>query len=247
MPGSRILLAAVVALVAGWASPAGAVVADNPIGCRATAAVEGTAGKGTFVDARDVEARLPRRGTVDWTAAVAAPAHQASGNLRARIGLWDVVVASWGPTPNGSDLVAQQDATPLPELLRYLPPGRYRVRGAHRSAEGRCTGALTVVVSGSTLTTRLTVGAALAAAAFALATLRCGRRRPGRARGRPVLGAVAGLCFGATSAVVLLSTYLVASDSRLLWAVPVLGVVAGLALGVTAPFAGRVEAEPGLA
>lgn len=60
-----------------------------------------------------------------------------------------------------------------------------------------------------------------------------------RSRGRPVLGALAGLLFGGGLAVELLVLGIVALDSALVTIVPVAGLVVGVAIGLWPPFGRR--------
>lgn len=235
-----VVVAAAIAMLA-VAPPAEAELdAPNPLGCAASASVQGGRGKSQFVDATDGEVRLPRQGDVYWSASVAQPAHQESGAVRVRLGFWSVTVGRWGRSENATNQVMRQGATMLPAFVRYVPPGRYRVEGVHEAAEGRCSGAVTVVLAGSGVTTLGSVAATALAVALALGLARAGRRRLGRARGRPVKGAVMGAFLGATLAGVLLSTYLIPSDSLLVGGLPILLLLVGVALGALAPF-GRAE------
>ena len=66
------------------------------------------------------------------------------------------------------------------------------------------------------------------------------QRPPGRGpRGRPVLGAVAGLLFGLFLAVDLLMLGVIVSDSPLFAVLPAVFLVAGFLLGVAAPLRRR--------
>lgn len=64
-----------------------------------------------------------------------------------------------------------------------------------------------------------------------------------RSRGRPVLGALAGLLFGVGVAVELLVLGVVALDSPLVTIVPAAGLLGGVLLGLWAPFRRR-HVEP---
>ena len=58
-------------------------------------------------------------------------------------------------------------------------------------------------------------------------------------RGRPILGAVAGLFLGLFLGADLLLLKVIASDSILLVLLPVVGLVVGIALGAVAPLGRR--------
>lgn len=60
-----------------------------------------------------------------------------------------------------------------------------------------------------------------------------------RRRGRPVLGAVAGLFFGFFLGLTLLAFGVVALDSFILVLGPLVAVLAGVAWGITAPLGRR--------
>ena len=234
------VVAAATALVVLLApAPARADMDPNPLGCSASASVQNGRGKSQFIDANDGEVRLPRQGDVYWTGSVTKPAHRETGEVRMRLGFWTVTVGSWGTSANPTNQVMRQGATVLPTFLRYVPPGRYRVEGFHRAAEGHCQGAVTVVLAGSRVTTLGAVGAAALAIPFAFGLVRAGRARAGRRRGRPVRGAVMGALLGLTLAGLGLSTYLISSDSVLVGGLPVLLLVAGVALGAFAPLSRR--------
>jgi hypothetical protein len=64
-----------------------------------------------------------------------------------------------------------------------------------------------------------------------------------RNRGRPVLGALAGLFFGLFLALDLVFFKVVASGSPVLVILPVAGLVVGIAGALAAPF-GRAEGPP---
>ena len=228
-------LIAAVGLALG-AGPAAAVMdTPNPLGCAASASVQSGRARSQFVDGGDGEVRLPRQGDVYWTGSVAKAAHKESGEVRLVVGFWSVSLGSWGTSANPSNQVMRQGATTLPAFVRYIPPGRYRVEGEHEAAEGRCSGAVTVVLAGSTTTTVAALGGVLVAALLTIGLLRSGRRRPGRKRGRPIRGAVLGALLGAVVAAVLVSGYLVPSDSVVVGALPITLLVAGIVLGATAP------------
>jgi hypothetical protein len=239
------LAAAAAAVVLLTAAPAGAVLAPNPLGCGASASVQSGRGKSQFVDAGDGEVRLPRQGDVYWTGSVATPAHHETGEVSLRLGFWSVSVGHWGASANPTNQVMRQGATVLPTFLRYVPPGRYRVEGVHRATEGRCSGALTVVVAGSGFTTVAAAAATLLAVPFGLGLYRSGRRRPGRRRGRPVRGGALGALLGVTLAGVGLSTFLIPSDSVLVGGLPLILLAAGVALGAVAPFGRAPSPAPG--
>jgi hypothetical protein len=59
------------------------------------------------------------------------------------------------------------------------------------------------------------------------------------ARGRPVLGVLAGLVAGVALGVALLVFGVLALDSSVLVVLPIAGVVLGLVLGVSGPFGSR--------
>ena len=63
------------------------------------------------------------------------------------------------------------------------------------------------------------------------------------ARGRPVLGVIAGLVAGVALAVALLVFGLLALDSSVLVVLPIAGVVLGLVVGLTGPLGSR-SAQP---
>ena len=65
-----------------------------------------------------------------------------------------------------------------------------------------------------------------------------------RARGRPVLGVLAGLLAGVSAALALVVFSVVALDSSLLVVVAAGGVVLGLLIGLVGPFGSRVSRSP---
>jgi hypothetical protein len=65
-----------------------------------------------------------------------------------------------------------------------------------------------------------------------------------RRRGRPVLGAIAGLLFGVFVGLDLWLFGVVPSDSVVLTVLPFLGLVLGLVLGLTGPIGRRRGAAP---
>ena len=226
------------------AAPAEADLAANPLGCAASASVQSGRGKSQFVDSGDGEVRLPRQGDVYWTGSVAKPAHQEAGEVRMRVGFWSVTVGAWGTSPNPANQLMRQGATVLPAFLRYVPPGRYRVEGEHRATEGRCSGAVTVVLAGSAFTTVAALAATLLTVPLGLGLFRAGRPRPGRPRGRPVRGAVMGALLGLTLAGVGLASFLISSDSVLVGGLPLALLLGGIALGAFAPFRGATGDGP---
>lgn len=62
-------------------------------------------------------------------------------------------------------------------------------------------------------------------------------------RGRPVVGAIAGLLLGVFTALDLVLLGLLPTNAPLLTALPVVGLVAGVAVGRTAAFAGLRRAR----
>lgn len=64
-------------------------------------------------------------------------------------------------------------------------------------------------------------------------------------RGRPILGAFAGLFLGAFIALDLILFGVLPLESGLVWVIAVAGIVLGVALGVWAPFGrGAKDADP---
>ncbi|MGI8794528.1 MAG: hypothetical protein ACR2H3_15375 [Acidimicrobiales bacterium] len=63
-------------------------------------------------------------------------------------------------------------------------------------------------------------------------------------KGRPILGAIAGLLFGVFVALDLVFFRVVTSDSVLLVVLPIVGLLGGIAIAAAAPFGGRSRVSP---
>ena len=150
---SRVLAAIVLtaALMTAASAPASATITDNTVGC-STSVVIRPPGPGTVVytiTGLDEEAKAPRKGTALWTAATGIVTHDHSGRLALRAWLWDLRIASWGPSANAGGAGSRMGSRPLPGFLERLPRGTYRVHGFHEGREGRCEGSVAVELGGS--------------------------------------------------------------------------------------------------
>lgn len=169
-----------------------------------------------------------------------------------RLARWDVV----GRTP------AEQGNRAYRLPAAFAPIGAtVTVRAEHREAGARCAGSLSVRLAGGPFDNPVRVGTALWTAGAAVLVARAarppgrpggedrrrppwldrrlhpdragGRRHRWHPHGRPVLGAVAGVLFGAGLATLALLSGAVPLESAVLSAIVVLGPVAGLVVGWT--------------
>jgi hypothetical protein len=245
----RAVAAAVVAVFAMMVgAPAGAEFGENSIGCSGRALVTDDEGETYDIDAEDSEVVVPRSGSAQWEGSIETVTHNHSGEVVLEVGPMSVGLGDWGPSENDNDEASANGVKEIPEILEQVPAGKYDVSGFHQGDEGRCAGAVTVEVDGSPFDTiagvvnaglTLLTGALLLIAMFAVSS------KPSP-RGRPVLGAVAGLLFGLFLAIELVFLKVISSGSPLVLILPVVMLVIGVAAALAAPFGrGRAGAGPG--
>lgn len=234
----RALLVVVVASAAALrqAPPAGGEVPTNPIGCQAEVTVT-TPEKAVYrLDAADRAVRIARDGEYSWRGAVGSPTHNQSGAVALRIAWFEVNLVKWRST-NVRDETSHRSSGRLPAYISYLPRGTYTVVGSHSADEGSCRGRTDVVLGGGPFSsvggTAALAGSALYTVLFLLAGRRFGRR------GRPVLGAVAGLLLGFLLAVDLLMLSVIPSGSSLFAVLPALFLAGGVGFAAWCPFGRR--------
>lgn len=212
--------------VAIWsAAPAGAQFTENTIGCKGSAVLTGDDGSTTNVNAEDASVVLPSSGEAAYDGSVATITHNHFGEINLEVGPATIQLGDW-KGKNDTNKDAKSGTKELPSALGDVPPGKYDVNGFHQGDEGRCAGKMTVEIAGSLLSNPISAGStgigALALLAFLFGAL----------RGRPILGAVAGLFLGLFGALDLVFAKVLSSGSVLLLVLPVALLVVGLVVGL---------------
>lgn len=224
-------------MLAGTAAPAGATFDENTIGCAGSATITDDDGATYDIDADDDRVVVPRVGSAAWQGSIATVTHNHSGEVRLELGPASVTVGEWGPAENAGDKSSASGTQELPEALANVPTGRYDVSGFHQGDEGRCSGSVTVEFEGSPFDTPIgvvTAGLTLLTGLLTVLALVAAGGKPAF-RGRPVLGAIAGLLFGVFLAADLVFLAAVSSGTPLLVILPLLFLTVGVAGGIKGP------------
>jgi hypothetical protein len=228
-------------LLIGRAAPAAAEFTENDIGCAGSAVVHGDDGSSTSVNADDSTVKLEdTSGNADYTGSVATVTHNHFGEINLEVGPSSIQVGDWGPSKNDSDQSEKSGNKELPSTLSNVPPGKYDLNGFHQGDEGRCAGKMTVEVAGSLFSSPISMATSVFALLALLAFLF------GVLRGRPILGAFAGLMLGLFGALDLVFARVLSSGSVVLMVLPLVLLVVGIVLSVLRMRAGRgpVSTEP---
>jgi hypothetical protein len=213
-------------LLFGWAAPAHAEFTENTIGCAGSAVVHGDDGSATSVNADDSSVTLEdTSGNADYTGSVATVTHNHFGEINLEFGPAAIQVGDWGPSKNASNQNSKNGNKDLPSALSNIPPGKYDLNGFHQGDEGRCAGEMTVEVAGSILSSPISLATSVLAALALLLFLF------GALRGKPVLGALAGLFLGLFGGLDLVFGRVLSSSSILILILPVALLVVGLVVG----------------
>lgn len=131
------------------ASPAGATITTNTIGCSGSAEITPESGAPYTVDAQDSTLKVPRNGSAAWTGSLGTITHNHKGKVTLEVGFLSLEVGSWGPTANTSNLGSRSGVKEIPSFMDQIPAGEYVLRGSHSGDEGSCAGHMTVDVEGS--------------------------------------------------------------------------------------------------
>lgn len=141
------------------AAPAMAVLdPPNTLGCHATGVVKSSGGKQTNVNANDAKIHLPRDGSVSFEGGTLRPLLNSHGEVAIKLGFIKVKAGSWD-SPNLRLTVLVAGVKDLPKALKYVPPGEYQVTGFATGSTGTCSGHVTIVLSGSPLSSPIGIAA----------------------------------------------------------------------------------------
>jgi hypothetical protein len=220
------LATSILASLAIGATPAGAELTTNEIGCAGSAVITTDDGEQVTVNAEDDTVSLPAgaREAV-WQGSVATVTHDHSGQIEVAVGPTNIQVGSWS-SPNAGNAPDANGTKKLPSALDNLPPGKYEVSGFHEGKEGRCEGRATIEVDGSI------VGSPISAVSVVLAVVGLLLLLAFGLLGKPALAALGGLLFGLFGGLDLVFLKALGSGSILLVVLPILFLVVGLALGL---------------
>ena len=228
------------------AQPAGAVFTSNTVGCEGSAVLTAKDGTVYNANATDSLIKVPRDGGVAYQGSITTVTHDHAGEIDMEIAMFKVPLGTWGPRHNGSDTSTAAGVKDIPSAFAQVPPGKYRISGFHRGNEGGCAGWADIEiaeapwVAGRHRCRRLDLGECARAGRVGIRVIEEGGTM--KFRGRPVLGAFAGLFFGVFVGVDLVLFKVLATNSILVLVLPVVGLVLGLVLGLTAPLGrGRVK------
>ena len=206
------------------ATPAGAELTTNEVGCAGSAVITTDDGGTVTVDAEDDTVELPAgAGDAEWQGSVATVTHDHSGEVNLAAGPSTIELGSWS-SPNAGDDPDATGTKELPPALQDVPPGKYVVSGFHQGNEGRCEGEVTVEVGGSILASPISAGSVGLAVIGLLLFVVFGWR------GKPVVAALGGLLLGFFGGLDLVFLKVLASDSILLVVLPILLLLLGLVL-----------------
>ena len=228
---SALLVAMVV--IAG---PAAAEFTTNEIGCAGSAVVTNNDGDTYTVDADDSTVEVPRTGSADWEGSTQTVTHNHTGEVAVDLGFTGITIGDWA-SENAGDASSSSGVTELPAILRQVPTGKYDVSGFHDGDEGRCAGSVVVEIDGSpfdTVVGILNLVLTLLTAALLGFSMVAVSSKPAF-RGRPILGALAGLLFGFFLAIELVFFKAISSGSIIVTALPIVFLAVGAIGAFTAP------------
>lgn len=207
------------------AGPAGAELTENTIGCAGSAVVTGDDGTTTEVDAEDASVVLPGNGEAAYQGSVSTVTHNHFGKINLEVGPTTIAIADWSSANEGGE-DTKRGTKELPSAVGDLPPGKYDLTGFHQGDEGRCAGRMTVEITGSIL------ASPISAASVGIGVLALLAFLFGALRGKPVLGAIAGLFLGLFGGLDLVFAKVISSSSVLLLVLPVVLLVVGIVVGM---------------
>ena len=174
------LIAAGVLLVG--VGPAGATINQNSLGCEGLAVIAPKRGAPITINANQSQAHVPRSaGLVTYSGSVKTVTHNQHGYVAVTVGPFKIHFYSWSGA-NRSNKTSDSGARKYPSELADVPPGKCRVTGGHFSAEGSCTGEMTIIVDGSPLSTPAGIAAVAGTVVFAGLVLLAGLARAGSSR-----------------------------------------------------------------
>jgi len=167
--GSAIAMVPI-ALLLG-ATPAGAEITYDTIGCTGSATVTGDDGTAVTVDAAATAVKIPRGDDASWKAASNKVTHDHTGSVDLELGPLSINLGRWGPTGNDQNESTTEGLRDLPAVVRQFPSVKWKLTGFHKGIEGQCAGEITVEVEGSAASTAAAGVASLAGTAAAAAGL----------------------------------------------------------------------------
>jgi hypothetical protein len=140
------------------------------------------AGATITINANQSQAHVPRSaGPVTYSGSVKTVTHNQHGYVAVTVGPFKIHFYSWSGA-NRSNKTSDSGTRKYPSELADVPPGKYRVSGGHFSAEGSCTGEMTIIVDGSPLSTPAGIVAVAGTVVFAGLVLLAGVARAGSSR-----------------------------------------------------------------
>jgi hypothetical protein len=165
------------------AAPAGATINQNSLGCEGQAVITPKHGAPVTINATQSQAHVPRSAAapVTYSGSVTTVTHNQHGYVAVTLGPFKIHFYSWSGA-NRSNKTSDSGTRKYPSELAVVPPGKYRVTGGHFSAEGSCTGEMTIIVDGSPLSTPAGIVAAGGTVVFAGLVLFAGVARAGSSR-----------------------------------------------------------------
>ena len=156
------------------AAPAFAVMTSNPTPCEASATFTSKGGTVTTATQDSDVIKVPREGSVAYTGSVGKLAQTYTGQISLDLGLFKYTPGSWsfkGGPQRDPFKSGNQD---LPTVLKYVPPGKYKVSG-FRTADGEtCAGYATIELEGSVVATPAGIGVLAVSVLSFLGLLRSG-------------------------------------------------------------------------
>lgn len=218
------------------ASPAGAELTTNEIGCAGSAVISGE-GPDVAVDAEDDEVRLSGPESAAWQGSVATVTHDHAGSIDLAVGPASIEIGSWS-SANDGDESSRNGTEELSGAVGDVPPGRYELSGSHQGDEGRCAGRMTVIIEGSVLSNPISAGSVV------LAVLGLVLLAFGALKRKPVVAGLGGLLLGLFGGLDLVFLGAVGSGSILLVILPMLLLVVGAVAALMFRGPGPAPAPP---
>jgi hypothetical protein len=234
--GAALVIATVGIVILTGRSPASATFDSNDVGCSGHAVITPKGGASFTVDATQAKATVPREaGPVDYEGAVSTITHDHAGAVKVLLGPFGVKIYDW-KSANGSNAPSSKGTREYPAAIKKVPPGVYRVEGAHRGNEGGCTGHMDITVEGSPLSSPAGAGSLIALLLALAGVVASGRAKAGgRWNGHPILGGVSGLFLGALASIAAIFFKVSPLTTPLLAILVVAGLLLGLGWSAVAP------------
>jgi hypothetical protein len=114
---------------------------------------------------------------VAWTGSVGKLAKTYNGKIALDLGLFKFSPSSWTFKGGPQRDLASSGTEVIPSVIKYIPPGKYKVSGIRNGDGSICKGYATLVLEGSPFSSPTGIGVVVVTALSLLGLLRSGVAR----------------------------------------------------------------------